>query len=63
MVIPVNSIESIGSKGKKIHLCPKCKSQLDDRIPRSFFVKTLLFFLPLKRYMCYRCQRKTYVLQ
>ncbi|MBB6109928.1 hypothetical protein SAMN05421821_105350 [Mucilaginibacter lappiensis] len=63
MVIPVNSIESIGSKGKKLPLCPKCKAQLDDRVPRGFFVKTILFFLPLKRYICYRCQRKTYILQ
>lgn len=63
MVIPVNSIESIRSQGKKVPLCPKCKNQLDNRIPRGFFVKTVLFFLPLKRYVCYRCQRKRYVLR
>jgi hypothetical protein len=63
MVIPANSIESIRSQSKKVHLCPKCKTQLDDRVPRGFFVKNLFFFIPLKRYICYRCQRKRYILQ
>ena len=63
MVSPVNSTASIVSQGKKLPLCPKCKTQFDDRVPRSYFVKTLLFFLPLKRYICYRCQRKRYILE
>ena len=63
MVIPINSTESFESQGKKLPLCPKCKNQLDDRVPRGYLVKTLLFFLPIKRYMCYRCQRKRYILQ
>jgi hypothetical protein len=46
---------------KKTYLCPKCKSVLDYRIHRSFFVKTFLFFLPIKRYNCYHCKRKPHV--
>ncbi len=42
--------------------CTKCgKGELDTRIPRSFFVKTFLFWLPLKRYRCNICWAKTYV--
>jgi hypothetical protein len=64
MVIPANSTEAIRAHhDKKLPMCPRCKTQLDDRIPRGFFVKTILFFLPLKRYICYRCQRKRYVLK
>jgi hypothetical protein len=33
---------------------------LDTHIHRGFFVKHFLFFLPLKRFICYGCKRKTY---
>jgi hypothetical protein len=62
MVIPVNSHEGLSTGYKKLPLCPKCKTELDNRVPRGFFVKHLLFFLPMKRYICYKCQRKRYVL-
>jgi hypothetical protein len=42
--------------------CPKCKlGILEDRVPRSYFVKRLLWFLPLKRYICYRCFKKSHI--
>ncbi len=44
--------------------CPFCRrGQLTDRVPRAFLVKTILFFLPLKRYKCYNCGRKPYVFE
>jgi hypothetical protein len=47
---------------KKPRPCPKCaKGYLSDRVPRGFIVKQLLWFLPLKRYICYSCCRKSYV--
>jgi ribosomal protein L37AE/L43A len=55
--------ENPKTEQRQLPVCPKCKSELDNRVPRSFFVKNLLFFLPLKRYMCYKCQRKRYVLR
>jgi transposase-like protein len=39
--------------------CFLCKSELT-RIKRGFFVKKFLFWLPLKRYICYKCNRKFY---
>jgi hypothetical protein len=43
-------------------LCPKCKKGfLDYRTPRAFWVKTLLFWLPIRRYKCSYCDKKTYV--
>jgi hypothetical protein len=49
-------------KKNNVRLCPKCKKgQLDNRVRRGFFVKNFLFWLPLKRYLCYTCTRKTYV--
>jgi len=42
--------------------CPKCKrANLEDRVPRALFVKMFLWYLPLRRYICYRCNRKSYV--
>jgi len=34
---------------------------MEDRVPRGWFVKSFLFFLPLKRYRCYTCRTKRYV--
>jgi transposase-like protein len=62
MVVQANSNETIIAQNKKMPVCPRCKSQFDSRVPRSFFVKNILFFIPLKRYMCYNCQRKHYLL-
>lgn len=60
MVLSANDIAAPVKKEKKLHICRKCKTPLDSHIHRSFFVKYFLFFLPLKRYMCYGCKRKTY---
>ncbi|PWK78948.1 hypothetical protein LX99_01402 [Mucilaginibacter oryzae] len=40
-------------------VCRKCKGELR-RIPRSGFVKFFLFGMPFKKYMCFKCARKTY---
>jgi hypothetical protein len=41
--------------------CTKCANGvLDTRVPRGLFVKVLLFWLPLKRYRCNGCWKKTY---
>lgn len=59
MVIPNETTGSV-KRTKKVHICRKCKAPLDTHIHRSFFVKYILFFLPVKRYICYGCRRKTY---
>lgn len=39
--------------------CPSCGSTVDlDRVSRPALVKSLLFFLPTKGFICYRCRRK-----
>lgn len=41
--------------------CPKCETGLlKARVKRPFMVKYLLFWLPLKRYQCNTCHKKTY---
>jgi hypothetical protein len=48
---------------KKNRICPKCKKGgLTERVRRPILVKVLLCWLPLKRYRCYHCYKKTYVL-
>jgi transposase-like protein len=43
--------------------CPKCKTgHLEERVRRPVIVKTLLFWLPIKRYRCFDCDRKSYIL-
>lgn len=60
MVIPINEKHSFEKKLRKALICPRCKNEVDTRIHRGFIVKTLFFWLPLKRYICYGCRRKTY---
>jgi len=42
--------------------CPKCgKGKLAERVSRPGLVKAVLFWLPLKRYICHICNKKTYI--
>jgi hypothetical protein len=50
--------QKVSSPHHEIH-CRVCNNSLS-RISRGALVKTFLSWLPLKRYVCYRCQRKTY---
>jgi len=40
--------------------CSKCKKEFDSRIPRGIVVKILLPWLPLKHYVCLRCDITKY---
>ncbi|WP_419788530.1 hypothetical protein [Mucilaginibacter sp. SP1R1] len=39
--------------------CRRCGNKIS-RISRDRLVKLFLFWLPLKKYVCYRCHRKSY---
>ncbi|WP_143822117.1 hypothetical protein [Mucilaginibacter pedocola] len=42
--------------------CPKCQTgHLTRRAKRPLWMKTLLFWLPIKRYECGSCYRRSYV--
>ncbi|MEO7211619.1 hypothetical protein [Mucilaginibacter sp.] len=42
--------------------CPKCAvGILNRRAKRPFWMKTLFFWLPIKRYECGSCFRRSYV--
>jgi transposase-like protein len=38
--------------------CPSCHALTNERIHRSLLQKTLLFWHPVKRYACLKCNRK-----
>ncbi|WP_345331786.1 hypothetical protein [Mucilaginibacter defluvii] len=47
---------------KKALFCPHCHNKLSgERVHRGFFVRNFLFWLPIKRYMCYKCSKKLYL--
>lgn len=41
--------------------CPKCKNFETYRVPRGFIFKTLMPWISVKRYKCYKCFNKFYV--
>ncbi|SJZ98606.1 hypothetical protein SAMN04488132_107140 [Sediminibacterium ginsengisoli] len=42
--------------------CRKCKKgTLDTRVERAMVIKKLFFWLPIKRYRCSHCYRRTYL--
>jgi len=61
MVVSLNQGENSVKTTRKKPRCPRCQSELDARVHRSFFVKHFLFWLPLRRYACYKCNRKVYI--
>lgn len=62
MVLSLNNRDEHDDSAKKALMCPKCKISIQpaDRVSRGWLVKYLLFWMPLKRYICYRCNRKYY---
>ncbi len=47
---------------KESNVCPKCgKATLDTRVPRPVMVKLLLFWLPIRRYECSFCFKRSYL--
>jgi hypothetical protein len=46
---------------KKAPVCRKCFVEMN-RIPRGMIVMTFLFWLPFKRYCCFGCLGKRYIL-
>jgi hypothetical protein len=42
--------------------CKKChRGVLEIRVKRAFLVRVILFWLPIKRYKCNFCNKKTYL--
>lgn len=45
-------------------LCPHCgEAYLYSRVRRPWWVKSFLFFLPVKRYSCNQCNKTSYILR
>jgi hypothetical protein len=42
-------------------LCPECGYEFAIRIHRSFLFKVFFFWLPVRRFYCYKCRKKQYV--
>jgi hypothetical protein len=48
---------------KERRKCTKCDTGiLDTRVSRGFLIKMFLFWLPLKRYRCNVCWKKSYIM-
>lgn len=46
---------------KKKHYCRKCNLQLKQQVHRPWRIKKLLFFLPLRKFICIKCLGEFYV--
>jgi len=49
----------------KVRLCAcrKANGSVMERIPKGSLVRTLFFWLPLKKYRCFKCMRNRWVLE
>lgn len=45
----------------KDHKCRKCNTDYHYQVPRGFFLKNILGFLPIRIYWCPRCVTNRYV--
>lgn len=45
---------------RPIYRCKKCKEILNIRRKRGLIVKTVFFWLPLKKFFCTRCLKTRY---
>jgi len=54
-------VDTENEPSKKRHsytFCPKCQTNTGQRIHRPALLKLLTFWLPVKRYFCYSCNKK-----
>jgi len=49
------------NKANAVSCCPRCKTELHTRVPRGRLVKSLFFWMSLKRYRCDKCLKYVYV--
>ena len=47
-----------GKKKRYVYCCPKCKIRLTSRSGMSGFLRSILPWVPLKRYQCKNCLNK-----
>ncbi len=45
----------------KEYKCRKCQTDFHYQVPRGFFLKTVVGFLPIRIYWCPRCTKNRYV--
>jgi hypothetical protein len=52
-------VDKANNSASKSQLCPcgKANRSVLERVPRGRLVKTVLFWLPVKKYKCYRCTK------
>lgn len=62
MLKEVDQISPVVFKPATVRYCRKCGSSFHFQLHRNWFVKTFLFFLPLRVYFCAKCQKTRYVL-
>ena len=57
-------LDKANNPASKSQLCPcgKANRSVLDRVPRGKLVKTVLFFLPIKKYKCHRCMKNRWEL-
>lgn len=46
---------------KKKAFCKRCDMELRRQVHRTWFVKNILFFLPLRKYICINCLRTYHI--
>ena len=49
------------TKPEKLYYCPKCGSSFHFQLHRAWFVKTFLYFLPVRKYFCAKCRKAYYI--
>jgi hypothetical protein len=58
-----DTVETKPLNAQKELRCRGCNNNNLSRIKRGPLVRTFLSWLPIKYYICYRCNRKTYRLE
>lgn len=54
-------MQIINAPQRPVYRCKKCNEVLDLRRKRNPFIKTFLFWLPLKKFFCTRCLKVRYL--
>jgi len=53
--------QNISETPRKVYYCSKCGTPFHFKMRRNWFIKRVLFFLPIKKYFCARCKKSSYI--
>jgi hypothetical protein len=63
MIATTHTLKNINSVNKAKCYCTVCDVEVKQQVHRPWLLKNVLFFIPIRKYVCIRCLNTYYALK